>query len=66
MAILPYVGMNGGFDVGLLDSKSIILPIIIGVIHTGIGYLIYLGAFQKLSEQTIAAFSYIDPISAIL
>ena len=66
LAILPYVLINGGFNVSQLDSQSFILLIIVGVVHTGIGYLIYFGAFQKLSGQTIAAFSYIDPISAII
>ena len=66
LAILPYVLINGGFNVSQLDSQSLILLIIVGVVHTGIGYLIYFGAFQKLSGQTIAAFSYIDPISAII
>ncbi len=66
LAILPYVLFNGGFNISQLDSRSIILLIVVGVVHTGIGYLIYFGAFQKLSGQTIAAFSYIDPISAII
>ncbi len=66
LAILPYVLINGGFNVSQLDSQSLILLIVVGVVHTGIGYLIYFGAFQKLSGQTIAAFSYIDPISAII
>lgn len=66
LAILPYILINGGFDIGQLDGQSIILLLIVGVIHTGVGYVIYFGAFQKLSGQTIAAFSYIDPISAII
>ncbi|HSN57945.1 MAG TPA: DMT family transporter, partial [Clostridiaceae bacterium] len=38
----------------------------VGIIHTGVAYLLYFSAMQKLPGQTIALFSYIDPITAIL
>lgn len=38
----------------------------VGIIHTGIAYLLYFSAIQKLKGQMIAVFSYTDPISAIV
>jgi drug/metabolite transporter (DMT)-like permease len=43
-----------------------LLLITVGIIHTGIAYLLYFTAIRHLSGQTIAVFSYIDPISAII
>lgn len=37
-----------------------------GVVHTGVMYLLYFSCLQKLESQTAAVFSYIDPVSAIV
>ena len=39
---------------------------IVGVVHTGISYALYFGSIEKLNTQTVAIFSYIDPIVAII
>ena len=44
-------------------SFSIIL--IVGVIHTGLVYLLYFGSMEHLSAQAVAVLSYIDPVVAI-
>lgn len=66
LSLFPYVWLTEGFKVSVASGISIVLLIIVGVVHTGIAYLLYFSAMQKLSSQTIAAFSYIDPISAIV
>lgn len=38
----------------------------IGIVHTGIAYLLYISSMSELSGQTIALSSYIDPASALL
>lgn len=40
--------------------------LILGIVHTGIAYLIYFTVIQRLSSQTVAIYSYVDPISAII
>lgn len=65
-ALLPYVLVNDGFSWGGADSRSVVLLLIVGIVHTGLGYLLYFSAMQRLTSQTIAAFSYLDPISAVL
>ncbi|MDF2537291.1 MAG: protein of unknown function transrane [Herbinix sp.] len=63
--LLPYVLVTQKTAISL-DMKSLVLLLIVGVIHTGIAYILYFSAIKRLSGQTIAVLCYIDPISAIL
>ena len=40
--------------------------IVVGVVHTGLAYYLYFGSMDHMSGQSIALFSYIDPVFAIL
>ena len=42
------------------------LLLFVGIVHTGIAYVMYFGSIQDLKAQTVAIFSYIDPILAVL
>lgn len=64
--LLPYVYIKEGMDFSGLNSQSIILIIILGIIHTGLAYLLYFSSIKELNGQTIAILSYIDPISAVI
>ncbi|HWT26403.1 MAG TPA: DMT family transporter [Mobilitalea sp.] len=66
IVLFPYVLLTQRVGTISVDSKSLIFLIMLGIIHTGLGYLIYFTSFRNLSAQTISVFSYIDPISAIL
>ncbi len=44
----------------------LIMILIVGFLHTGLAYSLYFGTIEKLSTQTVALFSYIDPIVAIV
>ena len=44
----------------------IIMLLVVGVVHTGFTYALYFGTIEKLNTQTVALFSYIDPIVAII
>ena len=45
---------------------AVIMLIIVGVLHTGVCYAWYFGSMKNISAQTVALFSYIDPILAII
>lgn len=49
-----------------IDYKVIILLIFVGVLHTGIAYILYFGSIDNVPAQTAALLSYIDPIIAIV
>lgn len=44
----------------------IIMILIVGIVHTGFSYALYFASIKDLKTQTVALFSYIDPISAII
>lgn len=66
VALFPYVMINDGIPVKNVTASTIALLIIVGVVHTGVVYLMYFSALQKLSAQSAATLSYIDPVVAIL
>lgn len=66
LALLPYVAMTESFDQVQLSALSIMLLIIMGIVHTGIAYLLYFGSMGGLKANTIALLSYIDPVLAII
>lgn len=39
---------------------------IIGIVNTGLAYLLYFSGLKKLSGQSVALISYLDPVSALL
>lgn len=49
-----------------LNIMTIILISIVGIVHTGISYLLYFSSLQHLDSETIGLMSYIDPIIAIV
>ena len=66
LAVLPYALLTGGFRFGPLTGAQIALLITAGAVHTGAAYLLYFAAIPRMSAQTAAVFSYIDPLTAIL
>ena len=64
--ILPYVLLSGqGLDVDF-SPRTVILLLIVGILHTGVAYALYFGSFRGLSAQTVAVFSYLDPVTALI
>ncbi len=49
----------------LFDLKTIILLLVVGVIHTGVTYLMYFAAIPEIPVHTSAILSYIDPVTAL-
>lgn len=63
--LLPIIFYNGSINIVKLNHSSVIFILILGVLHTGIAYLLYFSSMKELEAQTIAIFCYIDPISAL-
>lgn len=66
LALLPYVLLTDGIRLTGASAVTVMLLILVGVVHTGFSYLLYFTSLPRLDSRTIATFSYIDPISAIL
>ncbi|MEH7374381.1 DMT family transporter [Neobacillus drentensis] len=66
LLLLPYVFFTEGFGILEVSSSSIPFILILGLVHTGIGFLLFFLGMQKLKGQSIAALSYVDPITSLL
>ena len=66
IVLLPYTILTEKVVLADVDMKSWIFLLIVGILHTGIAYAIYFSSMKDLKGQTIAIFSYIDPIVAII
>ncbi len=65
LVLLPYNLLLPGTMDGTVSWVTALLVAIVGIVHTGIAYALYFGSMEKLSAQTIALYSYIDPVAAI-
>ncbi len=65
LVMIPYLLATGGFRLGAVDLKTLLLVLTVGILHTGIAYVLYFGGLVRLSVQTVSVFSYIDPVSAL-
>ena len=66
IALLPYVLLTENASAISLDGLSIFMILIVGVVHTGISYVLYFGSMGSLPTGKIALYSYLDPVVAIL
>lgn len=66
VVLIPYLFLTGGWQLNGAGATAIILLLTVGLVHTGFAYVLYFGSLSSLSAQTVAIFSYIDPITAVL
>ena len=71
LIMIPYLLLTKGFRPESFSGQNIslnavILLFIVGLVHTGIAYVLYFGSMDGLKAQSIALLSYIDPVSALI
>ena len=67
IVVLPYSLFTSGVqEFTTLTLPQILLLLAVGIVHTGIAYWLYFGSMDKLSGQTVAVYSYIDPAFAVV
>ena len=64
--MIPYVLLTQDIKTFTFSGKTIFLVLLVGIVHTGLAYLLYFSSVQEVSAQTTAVFSYIDPVTAIV
>lgn len=64
--MFPYLLQTNGFVCNGFSPATFLLILIVGIVHTGIVYLLYFGSMDGLKAQSVAILSYIDPVSALL
>ena len=66
VVMLPYVLLTEDLGTLTFSPFIILMLLIVGVIHTGMSYVLYFGSIAHVSAQTAALLSYIDPVVAVL
>ena len=68
LVLVPYVWLVEWDAVSAVTWTPliVIMTLVVGVIHTGFAYTIYFGAMGGMRAQTIALYSYLDPIIAVI
>ncbi len=66
LAMLPYLLLTNGFSHERFSPEAVLLLLVVGIVHTGIAYVLYFGSIERLPVQSVALLSYIDPVSALL
>lgn len=50
----------------LISSDSLILILILGILHAGVGFYLFFSGMKGLEGQSIAILSYVDPLTSLL
>lgn len=66
VVLAPYVLLAGQAGLARCTSASIVLLLVLGVVHTGVAYVLYFGSLREIRVQTAAILSYVDPVVAVL
>ena len=66
LVLIPYMAIAGTLHTYPLTGPQILALLTVGIVHTGISYVLYFWAVEGLPAQTSALFSYIDPVTAVL
>lgn len=66
VVLIPYLLLTGAFRLLTVSLPLILLLLVIGILYTGIVYVLYFGSMGSLKAQTVSTLSYIDPVVAML
>lgn len=66
VVVLPYILFTGGFGFAGMTTNDWVVLAVVGVVHTGVAYALYFDSMRDLKAQSVALFSYLDPVVAIL
>lgn len=66
LVLLPTMIYQGNLNISNINSTTWLFIFIIGILHTGVAYLLYFSSIKEIKGQSIAILSYIDPISAVI
>lgn len=66
VVLLPYTLLTERMDGMAVTPLVVIMTLVVGMVHTGFAYALYFGSMAALKAQTIALFSYLDPIIAVI
>lgn len=63
--MVPYVFLTEDFRALDFTPRIAALLLVLGIVHTGFAYVLYFGSIPRVSAQTAALLSYLDPVLAV-
>lgn len=66
VVLIPYVLAAESLQGVEITPLVMLMMVIVCIVHTGVAYALYFGSMDDLKAQTVALFSYIDPIVAVI
>ena len=66
VVLLPYLFATEGVFVPRMTGTTLWMLAAVCLIHTALAYALYFSSVERLPAQTLALFSYIDPVVAVL
>ena len=66
VTLTPYVALTSGVTLGGMDATGWACLLIVGLVHTGLAYVLYFPSIKELPGQKAAILSYIDPLVAVI
>lgn len=66
VTLTPYVALTSGVTLGGMDATGWVCLLIVGLVHTGLAYVLYFPSIKELPGQKAAILSYIDPLVAVI
>ncbi len=66
VVLLPYTVLTESIGDLTFTTSAVLMLLFVAIVHTGVAYALYFSSMQGLSSHTIAIFSYVDPIVAII
>ena len=66
LVMAPQVALAGDAGFGALDLNGWLLLGIVGLVHTGVAFILWFSSLHELPAQKVAIFNYIDPAVALL
>lgn len=66
VVLVPYILLTNQSVNAEITPMVLTMLFIVGFVHTGVAYVLYFGSMDGLRAQTVAIFSYLDPITALL
>lgn len=64
--LLPYVLLTEDISQMAFSPLPLALLAVAGIVHTGVAYWLYFSSMGSLKAQTVAIYSYLDPILSIV
>lgn len=66
IVLLPYLLLTAGIHMQDMTTGGWLCLLAVGVLHSGVGYVMYFSSLKVLPGQEAAILSYIDPLVAVI